>query len=126
MSGAITSLFSNCPAAGIAGGSASGTAIATLSHSTQLTQKGTYLVTVYAGIGAGVGANDAGNIVLSVGSSSFAVPNAPASGNYGPYDVEVSVDGNTDVVLKVGALSSVGVYYGTLTAKYLGPMGGRR
>lgn len=126
MAGSITSLFSNSPAAGIPGGSAAGTAIATLSHTTQVTQKGQYRIRVYATIGTGVGANDSGNIVLTAGSTTYGLPVAAISGGYGPYEMIVSLDGNTDVVLKTGSNASVGIYYGSLVAEYLGPMGGRR
>lgn len=125
MAGSITSLFANSPAAGIAGGSAAGTAIATLSHTTQVTQKGQYKIKVYATIGTGVGSNDSGNIVLAVGSSTYSLPVAAVSGGYGPYEITVSLDGSTDVVLKTGSNVSVGIYYGSLVAEYLGPMGRR-
>lgn len=123
MAGSITSLFSNSPAAGIAGGSAAGTAIVTLSHTTQVTQKGQYRIRVYATIGTGVGANDSGNMVLAVGATTYILPVAAVSNGYGPYELDVSLDGNTDVVLKTGANVSVGVYYGSLVAEYRGPMG---
>lgn len=123
MAGSITSLFSNSPAAGIAGGSAAGTAIATLSHSTQVTQKGQYRIRVYATIGTGVTSADSGNMVLNVGSNNYNLPVAAVSGNYGPYELDVSLDGNTDVVLKTGSNVSAGIYYGSLVAEYRGPMG---
>lgn len=126
MAGSITSLFSNSPAAGIAGGSAAGTAIATLSHTTQVTQKGQYRIRVYATIGTGVGASDSGNIVVAVGSTTYGLPVAAISGGYGPYELDVSLDGSTDVVLKTGANTSVGIYYGSLVAEYRGPMGSFR
>ena len=125
MAGSITSLFSNSPAAGIAGGSAAGTAIATLSHTTQVTQKGQYRIKVYATIGTGVGAADSGNMVVAVGSSTYILPVAAVSSGYGPYELVVSLDGNTDVVLKTGSNTSAGIYYGSLVAEYLGPMGRR-
>lgn len=125
MSG-ITSLFSNSPAAGIPGGSAAGTAIATLSHSTQVTQKGVYRIKVYATIGTGVGSADSGNMILNVGSTNYNLPVAAISGGYGPYELDISLDGNTDVVLKTGSNVSVGIYYGSLVAEYRGPMGSYR
>jgi hypothetical protein len=124
VAGSITSIFSNSPAAGIAGGSAAGTAIATLSHTNQVTQKGQYRIRAYATIGTGVTAADSGNMVVTVGSSNYGLPVAAISAGYGPYELFVSLDGNTDVVLKTGANVSGGIYYGSLVAEFLGPMGG--
>jgi hypothetical protein len=109
----------------VPGATAAGTAIATLSH-TVLTQKGQYRINVYPTIGAGVGANDANNISLVVGGSTVVLPVAAVSMGYGPYSFIASLDGNTDVVAKVGANASVGAYSVLLTAEYLGPMGNWR
>ena len=103
---------------------ASGTAIATLSHTNQVTQKGVYLVTAYAAIGAAPGAADVNNIVVSVGSTSVTIPTVAVAGfSAQPVSVEVVLDGNTDVVLKVGGSAAVAPYSGMLTAKFLGSMG---
>jgi hypothetical protein len=119
MAGSITGLWNTGSAAGT---SVSGTAVCTLSH-TVLTQKGQYRITVYPTIGAGAGANDAGNIQLVVGSSIINLPVAAAAGSAGPYSFTVSLDGNTDVVVKVGANTSVAAYSALITADYLGAMG---
>lgn len=121
MSGSITTLSSS---GSVAATAASGTAIATLSHTTQVTQKGVYEITAYAAVGAGSGANDTNNISVTVGSTTIVLPIAAVAGFSGqPVKFEVSLDGNTDVVMKVGANAAVAPYSGTLTARFLGAMG---
>jgi hypothetical protein len=109
-----------------AGGTVTGTAIATLSHTNQVTQAGQYELAVYASVGSGVGANDAGNISVVIGSITLPVPIAAVSAGYGPYKFIVTLDGSTDVVAQVGANTSVGAYNVMLTADYLGSIGGLR
>lgn len=121
MSG-LASIFSP---GNVAGGTASGTAISTLSHTNQVTQPGNYRVTAYPTILSGAGANDAGNISLVVGGTTVPLPVAAANGSAGPYSVVVNLDGSTDVVAKVGALASVGAYSVLLVADYLGKISAR-
>jgi hypothetical protein len=121
MAGSITTLSA---AGSVVATAAGGTAIATLSHSTQVTQKGVYEITAYAAIGAAPGANDVNNIVVGVGSTSIVLPVVAVAGYATqPVKFEVSLDGNTDVVLKVGTNAAVAPYSGSLTARFLGAMG---
>jgi hypothetical protein len=106
---------------------AAGTAIATLSHSTQVTQKGVYRITAYAAVGAAPGANDVNNIVAAVGSTTVVIPVVAVAGYASePVSFNATLDGSTDVVLKVGGNAAVAAYSGLLTAEYAGPMGGLR
>lgn len=122
MAGSITTINQPGNVAAVAG---IGAVIATLSHSTQVTQKGVYRITAYAAVGAAPGAADANNIVVAVGSTTLTLPIVAVAG-YGtqPVSFNVSLDGNTDVVMKVGASNNVAPYSGLLTADFLGAMGG--
>lgn len=122
MAGSITSTYISGTVATLAG---IGFTICTLSHSTQVTQKGVYRLSVYASLGGSVAATDANNIVVTVGSTTFTVPVAAADGGYGPYFLNLSLDGATDVVAKVGAANNTAAYSVTLVADYLGIAGGR-
>lgn len=124
MTSAITTLNSTGT---VAATTASGTAIATLSHTTQVTQAGVYRCTAYAVIGSGPGVNDTDNIVVSVGSSTLTLPVQPVAGSLaGPIYFDVTLDGSTDIVAKVGAQAAVASYSVTLTADYRGRQGGAR
>lgn len=124
MAGSITTISSP---GSVASTAASGTAIATLSHSTQVTQKGVYEITAYAAIGAAPGANDVNNILVAVGSTTITIPVVAVAGYAAqPVKFDVSLDGSTDVVMKVGANAAVAPYSGVLTARFLGAMGGLR
>lgn len=124
MSGAITTISQPGNVAAAAG---IGTAIATLSHTTQITQKGVYRCKAYAVVGAGPGAGDTNNIVVSVGSTTINLPIQPVAGSsIVPVEFNVTLDGATDIVAKVGASNNVAPYSVLLTAEFAGPMGGLR
>lgn len=121
MTGSITTLSS---AGNAAATTAAGTAFVTLSHTTQVTQKGVYEITAYAAIGAAPGANDVNNIVVAVGSTTIVIPVVAVAGYAAqPVKFDVSLDGNIDVAMKVGGQAAVAPYSGTLTARFLGSMG---
>lgn len=119
MAGSISQLTNYGSAAGA---SNAGTNVCTLSH-TVLTQKGQYEITVYPTIGAGAAAADAGNIQVTIGSSTVTLPVAAVSGPGGVYKFIAALDGATDVVVKVGGATSVAPYSALVTAEYLGSMG---
>lgn len=124
MAGSISTINSSGTSAAAA---ASGTVIATLSHSTQVTQKGVYRCMAYATIGAAPGANDTNNISVTVGSTTLVLPLQPVAGSsIIPVAFNVTLDGLTDIVAKVGGLAAVAAYSVTLTAEFAGPMGGLR
>lgn len=121
MGAGVTSIVSS---GSVAGAAASGATIATLSHTNQVTQKGMYRITAYGVIGAGPGANDTNNIVVAVGSSTVVLPAQPVAGAaVPPVSFDVSLDGATDVVAKVGGLASVAPYSVVLVAEWGGPNG---
>lgn len=124
MAGSITTISQPGAVAAAAG---AGAAIATLSHTNQVTQKGVYRCTAYAAIGAAPGAGDINNIVVSVGSTTITIPVVAVAGySSQPISFNATLDGATDIVLKVGASNNVAPYSGMLTAEYAGPMGGLR
>lgn len=124
MSGSISTISQPGSSAALA---ASGTPIATLSHTTQVTQKGVYKITAYAAIGAGAAAADVNNIVVAIGSTTITIPIVAVAGfSAQPVSFNATLDGSTDVVLKVGGSAAVAPYSGLLTAEFLGAMGGLR
>lgn len=124
MSGFITTISQPGSVASAAGAN---TAIATLSHSTQVTQKGVYRCTAYAVVGAAPGAADTNNIVVTSGSTTLTIPIQPVAGSFsGPISFNATLDGATDIVAKVGASNNVAPYSVVLTAEFAGPMGGLR
>lgn len=119
MAGSITSLY----AEGSAATPANNATLATLSHSTVLTQPGQYRIQVNATVSA-VAAAAGENLVLSVGSTTQKITGPLGIGTWGPWYADVSLDGNTDVLLKyVGGGASVATYDVSMTATYLGRMG---
>lgn len=124
MTAAITTISSPGNVAGAAG---IGATIATLSHTTQVTQKGVYRCKAYAVVGAAPGAADTNNIVVSTGSTTVTLPIQPVAGSsIQPVEFNATLDGATDIVAKVGASNNVAPYSVLLTAEYAGPMGGLR
>jgi hypothetical protein len=122
MAGSITSLASEGV---LAAGSGNNVAFVTLSHTTQVTQKGQYRIKAYVSLyGTAPTAADANNVKLVVGSTSQILPIPAAAGPGVPYEFYISLDGNTDVVLQSATAGpSVATYSGMLVAEYLGSMG---
>lgn len=122
MAGSITSISSQGV---LAAGSGNNVAFATLSHTSQVTQKGVYRIRAYVSLyGTAPTAADANNVKLVVGSTSEVLPIPAAAGAGAPYEFEVSLDGATDVVLQSATAGpSVATYSGMLVAEYLGSMG---
>lgn len=124
MAGSISTISQ---AGSVAAAAGAGTSIATLSHTTQVTQKGVYEITAYAAVGAAPGANDVNNIVVNVGSTNITIPLVAVAGySAQPVMFHATLDGSTDVIMKVGAANNVAPYSGELTAEFLGPMGSLR
>ena len=120
MVAAISSITSSGSIAAAAG---AGSTIVTLSHSSQVTQKGQYLITATVGIGAAPGAGDVNNVQINIGSTNSVVPTVSVAGSEATLAVRATLDGSTDVLLKsIG--NNVAPYSGALVAEYLGPQGG--
>lgn len=123
MAGSITSISSE----GVLNtGAGANSAFVTLSHTTQVTQKGVYRIKCWVSLyGSAPTAADANNVKLVVGSTSQVLPVPAVAGSPGaPWEFTVSLDGNTDVTLQsAGAGPSVATYSGLLVAEFLGSMG---
>lgn len=121
MTAAISTIVSTGASAAAA---PAGTVIATLSHTTQVTQKGVYRCVAYVSMGSGPAATDTNNIVVTIGSTNLTVPIQAVAGASAAVAFNATLDGVADVVLKVGAAAATAAYSGTLTAEFAGAMGG--
>lgn len=120
----MTAAISSINATGHNTATASGSAIVSLSHTNQVTQKGVYRITAIVGMGSGPASTDQNNAVVNVGSTSITVPTTPVAGAQASVTFYATLDGSTDVAMVVGTNIATATYSGTLVAEYGGPAGG--
>lgn len=126
MTSAITSISDEGV---LAAGSGANVTFVTLSHTSQVTQKGVYIIKCWVSLyGTAPTAADANNVKLVIGSTSQILPVPAVAGpSNGPWEFEAVLDGATDVTLQSATAGpSVATYSGLLVADYLGAIGGLR
>lgn len=120
----MTSSISSIVSEGFLASQSANLVFVTLSHTTQLTQPGVYRIRAYVSMyGAAPVTNDAGNVVLKVGSTAQVLATAAVAGSDGPYTFMVQLDGATDVTLVSGGVVPTATYSGMLVADFCGRNG---